>query len=93
MMKKTVTDKDRDAIKKQHWDWLQFIALCALAGITAGVVTAVIIIQYDINHLGTLLARSHNRAGYTFLLTAGFASTFGMVATGAGVMIRSHLQN
>ncbi len=89
MIQKKLSDEDRAKIKKQHWDWLQFIALCALGGITIGVIVSVIIIRMDINGLGSLLARSPNRTGFTLLLTAGFASTFGMVAMGVGIMIRS----
>lgn len=91
MIQQKLTDEDRAAIKKQHWDWLQFIALCALGGITIGVIISVLIIHNDINGLGSLLARSPNRLGFTLLMTAGFASTFGMVAMGTGIMIRSSL--
>ena len=92
MLKRTITDKDRAAVKKQHSDWLKFIALCGLAGITIGALTALLVVRYDINGFGTLLAHSSHRIGFTILLTAGFASTFGMVAMGTGIMIRSQTQ-
>ncbi len=84
-----ITGQERERLNKQHWDWLKFIALCALAGITIGAIISMFIVKSDMNGLGGLLARSPNRIGYTFLLVAGFASTFGMAAMGVGIVARS----
>ncbi len=92
MMKRTITNEERGAINKQHWDWLKLIALCALAGITLGAMIALTVIKLDVNGFGIQLANSLNRIGFSLLLTAGFVSIFGMVAMGTGIMIRSQMQ-
>jgi hypothetical protein len=84
-----MTDQERERLKNQHWDWLKFIALCALAGITIGAIISMFIVKSDMSGFGGLLTRSPNRIGYTFLLVAGFASTFGIAATGVGIVVRS----
>jgi len=93
MIQKSISEKERQRLHKQHWDWLKFIALCALAGITFGALISLWIINSDLNGFGSLLARSANRIGFTILLVAGFASTFGMVAMGIGITIRSQMQD
>lgn len=93
MTQRIITDKERARLHKQHWDWLKFIALCALAGVTIGALVSLWIVQSDLNGLGGLLARSPNRIGFTVLLVAGFASTFGMVAMGIGITVRSQMQD
>ncbi len=93
MIQKSISEKERQRLHKQHWDWLKFIALCALAGITFGALISLWIINSDLNGFGSLLARSANRVGFTILLVAGFASTFGMVAMGVGITIRSQVQD
>jgi len=84
-----MTDAERRRLQQQHWSWLRYIMICAFVGAALGVITVWLIIHFEIGGLGSMLARSSSRLGVTALLTAGFASTFGMIAMGVGIMIRS----
>lgn len=89
--KRELTERERERLKRQHWDWLKFIALCAFIGGTLGVVTVLGVVRFDVNGIGSMIANSPNRLGYTALLTASFASTFAAIAMGIGIMVRSTL--
>lgn len=84
-----LSEHDRQRLKEEHHGWLWLIALSMGAGIALGVVIAALIIQLDIGNVGSLLARSSNRIGFTALLAGGFASLFGMAVCGATIMIVS----
>ena len=86
---KKMTDAERQLLQQQHWSWLRYIVMCAFVGAALGVITVWLIIHFEIGGLGGMLARSGKRLAVTALLTAGFASTFGMIAMGVGIMIRS----
>lgn len=88
-MPRKLSDREKERIHQEHWSWIWFIALAALAGMTLGVITVVVLLQFDINGLGTMVARSSDRLIVTALLAGGFASTFGMIAMGIAIMIRS----
>ena len=84
-----LSEHEKAQIREEHKSWLTFIAMLALGGITLGIVLAAMIIQLDVNGIGSMLSRSPNRIGFTLLFAAGLASTFGMVVMGVGIMIRS----
>lgn len=89
MTQQPITPKERDRLKKQHNHWLWLIALSTLAGGVIGVLIVWSILYFDIGNLGSMLARSQHRFGYTALLTAGFASLFGMAICGATIMFEA----
>ncbi len=84
-----MTEAERRRLQEQHWSWLRYIVMCAFFGAALGVITVWLIIYFEIGGLGGMLARSSSRLAVTALLAAGFASTFGMIAMGVGIMIRS----
>lgn len=84
-----ITPKERERLKTQHHHWLWLIALSTLAGGVIGVLIVWAVLYFDVGHLGSLLARSQHRFGYTALLTAGFASLFGMAICGAAIMFEA----
>lgn len=81
-----ISPQEQARIKAEHNRWLWVIALGTLAGGVLGVCVAWAIIYFDVGNLGSMLARSNHRIGYTALLTAGFASLFGMTVAGAAIM-------
>ena len=87
--KHKLSEAEKERLKHQHWDWLSFIALCALGGIATGALVAWAVLRFDINGIGSMIARSGHWMGYTALLVGGFASTFGMITMGIGIMVRS----
>lgn len=86
---KKMTDEKRRELEGQHWSWIKYIVICAFVGGAIGVITVWLILFFDIGELGGMVARSSHRLAVTALLAAGFASTFGMIAMGVGIMIRS----
>lgn len=58
-------------------------------GIFIGILCAWLIMQYDINRIGTMIANSDDRFVFTFLLMSGFAVTFAMVAVGTAIWMRA----
>lgn len=89
--RRPLSEREKANIREEHKSWLIYIALLALGGITLGVVIAAGVIQLDVNGIGSMLARSPNRVGFTLLFAGGLASTFGMVVMGVGIMIRASL--
>jgi pheromone shutdown protein TraB len=88
---KKMTDERRRELEAQHWSWIKYIVICAFTGGAIGVITVWLILTFDIGELGGMVARSSHRLAVTALLAAGFASTFGMIAMGVGIMIRSNM--
>lgn len=82
-------EKKRQQMRDEHWSWIGTIVTHALGGVILGGIVAFLIIRYDINRIGSMLAHSENRFGFTLLLFAGFASLFGMVASGTAIWFRS----
>ena len=89
LSKRRLSEAERKRLRHQHRDWLGFIALCALGGITMGALAAWAVLRFDINGIGAMIGRSGQWMGYTALLVGGFTSTFGMIAMGIGIMVRS----
>ncbi|MGB7334657.1 MAG: hypothetical protein WBD01_02595 [Salaquimonas sp.] len=89
IQKKKMSAEKRRELEAQHWSWIKFIIVCAFIGGAIGVITVWMILHFNIGDLGGMLARSSHRLAVTALLSAGFASTFGMIAMGVGIMIRS----
>ena len=87
--KRKLSEAEKERLKLQHWDWIGFIALCALGGIAVGALAAWAVLRFDINGIGSMIARSGYWMGYTALLVGSFASTFGMISMGIGIMVRS----
>lgn len=84
-----LSDAERTEIRNEHASWLKHIAIGAIDGVLVGIAVGLAIIWLDINGIGTMLARSGNQLGYTALLLAGLAQTFGMVAAGAAIWLRA----
>ncbi|MCB1386758.1 MAG: hypothetical protein KDJ80_12565 [Nitratireductor sp.] len=84
-----LSEREKARLRRQHRDWLGFIALCAAGGIAAGLLAAWAVLRFDVNGLGSIVARSGEWRGYTGLLAASFASTGGMIAMGVGIMLRA----
>ena len=82
-------DRRQRETRDEHWSWIGMIATHAIGGMILGGLVAYFIIHYDINRIGTMLGHSGNRFGFTLLLFAGFASLFGMVASGTAIWFRS----
>lgn len=76
----------KDAVDEQHALWLRYIGLYGLIGVFMGVGIATAILFLDINHIGTMIGKSHNPWLYRFLIGTGFACTFGMVSMGTAIM-------
>jgi hypothetical protein len=87
--KRKMTEARRAELKGQHRDWIRHILVSALVGMALGVIAAAILLKLDFNGLGTMLASSHHRFGYTALLVIGFAYTASMVAMGVGITLKA----
>ena len=90
--KPKMSEAERKRLQDEHWSWLRFIVLCAFIGGALGVICVWLFLASDIGGLGSMVARSSRRIGVTALLAAGFASTFGMIAMGIGIMVRSDMK-
>lgn len=88
-----ITEKERARIRAQHSEWLRHIAIAAIDGILIGFAVGVAIIYFDINGIGTMLGRSDHQIGYTFMLLAGLAHTFGMVSAGMSIWLKATQEN
>lgn len=86
---KPVTPAQREKMRAEHWSWLRFIFLAACDGMALGALVAVLAIRFNMNGIGDLLASSDHQAGYTLMLVAGFAHTFGMVVSGCAIWWRA----
>jgi hypothetical protein len=84
-----LTEAERAAVQAEHWSWLRYIAISACDGMALGALIAVTLIRLDVQHIGSMLARSSHELGYTALLIAGFAHTFGMVVSGTAIWLRA----
>ena len=84
-----LTDNERAELRNEHWSWLCHIMVGAIDGILIGLGVGIAIIAMDINGIGSMLAASDSRTGFTWLLLAGLAQTFGMVSAGLAVWIRA----
>ena len=89
MVQQKLSEQEKQRLHAQHWRWIKMIIMAAFIGAAIGVLTIWLILHFDMNGLGTLIARSSRRLAVTALLTAGFASTFGMVAMGVAIMVKS----
>lgn len=87
--RRPMSEAERQEAMRLHWNWLQFIAMCAVFGITLGVAMASVIVHTDISGIGSMLSHSPNAVAYKLLLAGGLSSTFGMVSMGIGIMVRS----
>lgn len=87
--RKSLNERERKRLTNQHQDWLRFIAFWSFAGAVAGILLVWAMVQFDFGGIGSLLARSGQRIGYTALLAAGFASLFGAAVCGVAIMIRA----
>ena len=86
---KKMTQRERERLQRQHASWIWYILKCAVVGAALGVIATWLFLQSNFNGLGEMVARSPNRIGFTALLALSFASTFGALAMGIGIMIRS----
>ncbi len=84
-----VSEAERAEIRREHDAWLRTIMIGAIDGALIGIAVGVAIIGLDINGIGAMLSRSSNQIGYTFMLLAGLAHTFGMVVAGMSIWLKS----
>ena len=84
-----LTEEERAAVRAQHWSWIRYIILSAADGMALGALVAVAIIRLDLHNIGSMLANSQHEFGYTALLIASFAHTFGMVAASSAIWLRA----
>lgn len=78
-------------LRREHASWIRHIVKSALVGFALGIICAVVFLRLDFNGLGSMLASSPNRWGYTALLLVGFAYTGGLLVMGAGIMAKAQL--
>ncbi len=84
-----LTEREKAALRSQHDDWLRYIVVSAFDGMAIGTAIALALIWFDINGIGSLLANSQHKTGYTLLLVGGLAHTFGMVVAGTAIWLRA----
>lgn len=84
-----LSEAERAAVEAEHWSWLRYIAISACDGMALGALVAIMLIRLDVQDIGTMLAGSSHEFGYTALLIAGFAHTFGMVVSGTAIWLRA----
>lgn len=84
-----LTETERQKIRHEHSSWLRHIAVGAIDGVLVGMFVGLAIIGFDINGIGSMLANSKHQIGYTLLLLAGLAQTFGMVSAGMAVWLKA----
>ncbi|MEL7429956.1 MAG: hypothetical protein AAFN43_08140 [Pseudomonadota bacterium] len=84
-----ISEQERVKIREQHKGWLRHMAVGAIDGILVGIVVGLALIGFDINGIGSMLANSKHQLGYTLLLLASLAQTFGMVSAGAAVWLKA----
>jgi hypothetical protein len=87
--KAKMTEARRAALNSQHRNWIRHIVVSALVGMALGVIAAAMMLKFDFNGFGTMLASSHHRFGYTALLVIGFAYTASMVSMGIGITLKA----
>ncbi len=80
-----LTEQQKRALTREHWAWIRHIAIHAVGGMVIGGLVVIMILYFDVNRIGTMIGRSENRFWYVALMIAGFASTFGMVASGTAI--------
>lgn len=88
-MKRRLNDRERQRLADEHWSWIYMIIEHSAYGIVIGVLFAWLLMQYDVNRIGTMIANSEHRLSFTLLLMFGFAVTFGMVTAGAAIWFRA----
>jgi len=84
-----MTQQERERLQRQHASWIWYILKCAGVGAALGVIATWLFMESNFNGFGEMIARSPNRIAFTALLALSFASTFGAMAMGIGIMIRS----
>lgn len=84
-----LTPAEREELQAEHRSWIRYIFLSALDGMALGALVAVVLIQFDVNGIGQLLANSAHPWGFKAMLIVGFAHTFGMVVTGLAIWWRA----
>lgn len=87
-----MTQREKDRLHDQHWSWLWTIIVNTGFGMILGVFVAVAILYFDMNRIGTMIEASRYRFGYTFLFLFGFASLFGMIASGTAIWFRATME-
>jgi len=91
--KPKMSARERERLKRQHVSWIRFIIKCAFFGAAIGVIATWLFLESNFGGLGEMVERSPNRTGFTALLTLSFASTFGTIAMGIGIMVRSSFES
>ncbi len=82
-------ERKRKQIADQHWSWIRMIIEQAAYGIVIGLVCVWLLLFYDINRIGTMIAHSEHRIGFVVLLVSGFSVTFGMAMAGTAIWLRA----
>lgn len=88
-MARKYSRREKQKIAEDHWSWIWMIVIHTGGGMSLGALTGFLIIHHDIKRIGTMIGKSEYWFGYTFLLMFGFATLFGMIASGAAIWIRA----
>lgn len=72
-----------EAARRDHWQTLRHMVMCALSGLLAGAVATGALFLLDIGAIGTLVARSIDPA----LAAATMLAPFSLAGTAAGCAI------
>lgn len=84
-----MSEQERQRLANEHWSWIRMIIEQTVFGIIIGCLLAWLVIQYDINRIGTMISHSQHSFGFTALLMFGFAVTGGMATAGAAIWFRA----
>ncbi len=88
-MSRKLSDRERQEIADEHWSWIRMIITHAGIGMVLGALTGFLIIYYDVNRLGTMIAKSEYGTGYALLLMFSFGAFFGSIASGISIWMRA----
>ena len=88
-MKRHINQSERERLANEHRSWMVMIVEQSVLGMIIGTLVAGLIMQFDVNRIGTMIANSSDRFAFTALFMIGFAITFGMVAAGLAIWWRA----
>jgi len=88
-MKRHKNPQERARLAREHRSWMVMIVEQSVLGMIIGALIAYLVMQADVNRIGTMIAHSNNRLTFTALFLLGFAFTFGMVTAGLAIWWRA----
>ena len=87
--KRPVSERERQRLVKEHWSWIGMIIEHTAYGIIVGALLVLLLMQFDVSGIGTMIANSEQGLGVTALLMISFGLTFGMVGAGIAIWLRA----